>query len=387
MTERPITSKVKRLRQRQRKNDTWAIWWEPEAAIKALGFARVDLDPNRPTWSKREAIRLNREVDIARAGGNNTTRRGNTIEDLIENYRHKELHKKRPKTQASYKLLLTPIVEKWGRALVSEFDKPTMRVWYETLFDHNGPRQAQALIRMMSALFSRAELIGWRPENSNPCFRLKMDTPAPRTRCADWAEIDALCAAALSIGAASMATAIKLAVFQGQRPTNIYTAQLDEFSQITLPIDGGGQETVWIWTLLRTKRNTKGVMRLHPEVAPLVATLVASAKDGQSRLLIDEATGTAYPEDRFSKRFAQVRKIAAVELPSVSTLKFRDFRRTFAMFAREADIHKDDVADVLGNSAATDWQLGETYMPTQFATASRAVMSIKRPAKPKRKKA
>jgi len=387
VSERPITSKVKRLRQRQRKDGTWAIWWEPEPAVKALGFDRVDLDPNRPTWSKREAIRLNQNVHDVRSGISPSAHRGYTIDDLIANYRQRELLKKAPKTQASYNGLLNLISKKWGSVLVSAFTKPILFVWYEALYDKRGPRQAEALIRMMSVLFSRAERIGWRYDNSNPCFRLKMETPKRRTRCANWEEIDALCATALSIGSRSMATAIKLAVFQGQRPTNIHTAKLDEFNQTTLPIDGGGQETVWIWSLLRTKRNTKGVMRLHPEVSPLVAGLIASAKEGEARLLIDEVTDAPYSDDLFSKRFAQVRKIAAVEMPSVSTLKFRDFRRTFAMFAREADIHKDDVADVLGNSAATDWQLGETYMPTQFATASRAVMSIKRPAKPNRKKA
>jgi len=387
MTQRPITTKVKRLRQRQRANGTWSIWWEPEAAVAKLGFSRADLDPTRPTWSVRQAEQMNRQVDFARAGGSTPTRRGNTIEDLINNYRHKELHKKSPKTQASYNGLLNLISRKWGRALVTEFDKPTMRVWYETLYDTSGSRQAVALIRMMSGLFSRAELIGWRAENTNPCFRLKMDTPKQRSRCASWEEIDALCDAADAIGAASMRTAIKLAVFQGQRPNDTRCALADEFSQITIPLDGGDQETVWIWSLMRTKRGTQGVMRLHPEVAPLVADLKQTVTDGQRPLLIDEATGTPYTEDRFSKRFAQVRAIAAQKMPSVASLKFRDFRRTFAMFARAAGINKDDAADVLGNSAATNWQLGETYMPPQFETASRAVMAIKRPDQSKRKKA
>ncbi|HGG04496.1 MAG TPA: hypothetical protein ENK28_03475 [Aliiroseovarius sp.] len=387
MKQRPITSKVKRLRQRQRADGSWAVWWEPEAAVVKLGFARADLDPARPTWSVRQAEQMNRQVDLARAGGSAPSRRGKTIDDLIHNYRQKELPKKSQKTQASYNSLLNLISQKWGRALISEFDKPTMRIWYETLYDSCGLRQAVALIRMMSGLFSRAELIGWRAENTNPCFRLKMDTPKPRSRCASWAEIDALCDAADAIGAASMRTAIKISVFQGQRAGDVRRAQADDFSQVTVPLENGGQETVWVWSLMRSKRGTQGMMRLHPEVAPLVAAIKQNMDDGQQYLLIDEATGTPYTEDRFSKRFASVRAAAARNMPSVSSLNFRDFRRTFAMFARAAGINKDDAADVLGNSAATNWQLGETYMPPQFETASRAVMAIRRPEQTKRKKA
>jgi len=384
MTHRPITKKVKRLRQRQRAGGSWSIWWEPEAAVAKLGFSRLDLDPARPTWSVRQADQMNKQVALARAGGKSDARRGNTIDDLINNYRHKELPKKSAKTQTGYNGLLNLISRKWGHALITEFDKPTMRVWYETLCDTSGHRQAVALIRMMSGLFSRAELIGWRAENTNPCFRLKMDTPKQRSRCASWDEIDALCTAAGMIGATSMQVAIKLAVFQGQRPSDIRTALLGEFKQTTVLTDKGGQETVWVWSLIRTKRGTKGMMRLHPEVVPLVETIKNNPADHHQHLLIDEATGTPYTEDRFSKRFARIREIAAQKTPSVSTLKFRDFRRTFAMFARAAGIDKDDTADVLGNSAATNWQLGETYMPPQFETASRAVMAIKRPEQTRR---
>ena len=62
-------------------------------------------------------------------------------------------------------------------------------------------------------------------------------------------------------------------------------------------------------------------------------------------------------------------------------------RRTFGVWARAGGGSREDVGDVLGNSAAMDPQLGETYMPPSFHTAARAVASIQRPSEQSRKKA
>lgn len=48
---------------------------------------------------------------------------------------------------------------------------------------------------------------------------------------------------------------------------------------------------------------------------------------------------------------------------------------------------QEDVGDVLGNSAGTDWQLGEVYMSAKLATAMRAVDAIQRPKQAGRKRA
>jgi hypothetical protein len=47
--------------------------------------------------------------------------------------------------------------------------------------------------------------------------------------------------------------------------------------------------------------------------------------------------------------------------------------------ARRAGTGRDDVADVLGNSADTDSYLAQVYTAAELATAARAVMAIRRP--------
>ena len=76
---RPIAAPPPRVRQRQRADGTWRLWWEPEQAIRSQGFATVELDADRLTWSQREAQRLNRLVEDARAGRKPRKAGGRTV--------------------------------------------------------------------------------------------------------------------------------------------------------------------------------------------------------------------------------------------------------------------------------------------------------------------
>ncbi len=385
-TRPPIPEKIPRLRQRRR-GDGWRVWWEPTEEVKALGFDVVELDAARATWSAREARRLNAEVDRRRKGGPapKLPSRGRTIDNLIEEYRKSSGWKnRRPKTQSSYNGLLRLISRKWGQRLVVDFTKPVMFVWYETLVEASGKHQALALIRMMSILFSYSELIGWRPENTNPCAKLKAKVPDGRKRTASWAEYDALLAAAAAAGLPSMALAVQLAALSGATETMLVTAAIGEFQKVTV-----AEADVWAWARVRTKRDTYAVLEVHPYAVPALEAAIAGRNDPEAALLIEERTGRAYSADLFRKRWAEIRETAAKSCPSLerTPLQFRDLRRTFGHWARAGGASTEDTGDVLGNSAAVDPRLREVYMATQFATARRAVLAIERPADEKRKTA
>jgi integrase len=243
-----------------------------------------------------------------------------------------------------------------------------------------GDSQAVRLNGMFSILFSFAELTGWRPEDSNPCTRLKVSIPKGRTRVAGWPELDAILDAATTTGLHSIGTAALLSALQGQRETDIIEATCGLFSQITVPADTT-QQMVWAWRVDRSKRGTLGLMPLHPIVLDRVLALL-DGRDPGVRLLTDERTGRDYDEHLFQSRWQTVRREASKHAPTLTgadQLQFRDLRRTFAVWAKAGGSSDDDVGDVLGNTAALDPRLQETYMPPSFATASRAVLSIERP--------
>lgn len=385
MTARPpIPDKIPRLRQRRR-GEGWRVWWEPTAEVKALGFDVVELDAARATWSAREARRLNAEVERARKTGIAPRAAGGTIDNLIGEYRKSSAWKKlRPKTTQSYEGLLRLISRKWGHRRVVDFTKPVMFTWYETLTDASGKHQALALIRMMSILFSHAERIGWRPENTNPCTRLGAEVPKGRTRTATWAEYDALLAAAAAAGLPSMGLAVQLAALSGATETMLVTARIGEFEKVEV-----AELEVWAWARHRTKRDTFAVLEVHPYAVPALEAAIAGRNDPQAALLVDERTGRPYAPDLFRKRWAEIREAAAKACPSLerNPLQFRDLRRTFGTWARAGGATTEDTGDVLGNSAAVDPRLREIYMATQFATTRRAVLAIERPADSARKRA
>lgn len=376
------------LRERRRTNGTTRIWWEPAIAARELGFEVVELDEARLTWSRRQAEKLNADLQRAQRAGRKSSPRGSarSIEALIEDYRKSLafIEGIAPKTQKSYNALFRQIIQKWGAHQVRDFSKPVMWTWYQTIHRAKSAHMAVALIRAMSLLFSHAERIGWRPEGSNPCFRLKMKTPDPRSRSASWAEIDALIGAADRIGLPSIGTAILLSLFQGQRETDVIAARCGDFRERISREDGRRCARIQ-WTFVRSKRGNAGALWLHDEVTPRVRVLLQGAPDDR-RLLHDEKTGGDYHEELFVRRWREVRDAAVLadtrgRLKALASLQFRDLRRTFGILSRAGGATKDDAADVLGNSAATNPRLAETYMPSQLDTASRAVQAIRRPGK------
>lgn len=379
-TKGPLLETVPGLRQRARADGSWRIWWEPNAAALAAGFQVADLSALKPGDAAREARRLNAEAAGHRTGAPAPRPRGAvTLAEVADDYlASMGFRGLSPKSQREYRKNLARITAKWGAELAASFTKPVMRSWYEALHAAHGPRMAQLMIATASILFSHAEMRGWRAENTNPCARLKMATPDPRDRVASWAEVEALLTAAADAGLPSMAAAMSLSLFQGQRETDVFSARRADFYQAPI---GGAQ--VWVWSLIRSKRKTAGMIPLHDQVVPIVAAILARPAPDDAFLLVEERVGRPYDEHLFSKRFTEVRARAAETCPSLTApgqaLQFRDLRRTFGALARRAGALREDVGAILGNTSARDPRLERTYMPPDFATSGRAIGAITRP--------
>jgi hypothetical protein len=394
----PVGDPPPRLRQRQRADGSWRVWWEPETAIKKLGFTTVELPADTPLKAAREARKLNDQVDQARlSGGAPRAKRGPVcIEDVVEDFKKSvQWGELATKTRESYGKSFRLIIAKWGSEPVADFTKPIARTWYESLHRDAGKWQAAALIRLMSILFSHAELRGWRPEMSNPCYRLGITIPKGRSRVASWDEYDALQAAAVRVGLPSIGVLAALSFLAGQRETDCFMATRAEFAaQPVLWPGAAGPVDVWVWDLSRSKTGASGKIMLHPELAPMVAGILKRPAPDDARLVIEERLGRPYDEDLFQSRWGEVRAaaIAGAEgvdpCPTLASLQFRDLRRSFSAHSRRGGASVDDTGDVLGNSAAKNARIKGTYMPAEFFTAARAVAAVARPeSKEERKEA
>lgn len=385
-----------RLRERERADGTWRVWWEAEPAVRKLGFASQDLDASAPMKAARAARKLNDDVDQARVTGSAPRpRRGQVcIDDVATDFKASvQWDRLAPKTRVSYAKGFALILRKWGDVPVADFTKPMARTWYESLCRESGEWQAASLIRLLSILMAHAEIRGWRPENSNPCSRLGVTIPKGRARVADWDEYDALQAAACRVGLPSIGVLAALSMLAGQRETDCMTATREAFSKRSVLWPGATDPVeVWVWDLSRSKTAASGTILLHDELAPLVAGIMDRPAPADARLVIEERLSRPYDEDLFQSRWGEVRA-AAIEgggnyppCPTLATLQFRDLRRSFSVNARRGGASVEDAGDVLGNSAATNTRIKGTYMPAEFFTAARAVTAVARP-KPERKEA
>jgi hypothetical protein len=380
-----------RLRERERSDGTWRVWWEAEPGVRKLGFTSQDLDASAPMKAARRARDLNAQVETARATGKAPApkRGAMCIEDVIEDYkRSTRFERLAAVTQRVYRSRLGQIVRKWGDVPVADFTKPMADTWYESLTRDTGPAAAVALIGTLSIVMAHAERRGWRPENSNPCTRLGIAVPKGRSRAISWDEFDSLQAAAQATGLPSVGLAVALSMLAGQRQTDVLAALRGDFAQVEVTWPGSDTRAkVWVWSLSRSKTGAAGSIMLHEELAPLVEAVLARPAPADAHLVVEERVGRPYDLDLFQKRWVEVRT-AAVDAgcPSLADVQFRDLRRSFGVHARRGGASRTDAGDVLGNSAATDHRLKETYMPPEFFTAARAVSAVARP-KPERKKA
>ncbi|AUC52325.1 hypothetical protein CDO87_03580 [Sagittula sp. P11] len=367
------------MRQRQKADGSWRLWWEPTPAQRAMGAAPEDLDANRPTWSKRRAEEL-RDAAAGkakrRAGSG-----GRTLAALRADYCRSSMFKRlSASTRKGYEADFKRIEDRWGTTHVARIARPDVRTWYEGI-EATAPTMAGKLVRSMSVLMSHAELRGWRPENSNPCSKLKVAPIQRRKRFASWDELDALVKAAEDKGWPNMACAILLAVYSGQRQADVIACELDEMRDVQTP-DG----PVLTWDLERQKRGNRGIVPMHSDVAARLRNRIAGAADGQVRLLLDDVTGAPWSGDLFRKRWAEIRAAAGKACPSIKrpALQFRDLRRTFGILARQGGATRDDIADVLGNGVDVSDALAGIYTPAQIAATQRAVSAVRRPAEERR---
>lgn len=395
--KQPIANKdlVTGMRQRERADGSWRVWWEPTKAMRDKGFEAVELKPDRPTWSIREAERLNADVARVRAGKPKGKAGGRTMAALIASYRQSPKYLNRaPATRSSYDGCLRLIENRIGPDNVTLMDELTVEKELHDIARNNGLAQAHAIRRMLSILFGHAERIKWRPKLSNPCLKETFDLPKvrPRARRADWSEFDQLLEAADRIGETSMRCAIVLAALAGQRQADTGFAELDHFRKVTLdPVQLGlapGEPVeLWAWFIHRRKRGTEGVVPILDAdlVQRLEAQMERARAAGSDLLFFDlvkpERDVPREALDPFTNAWRRVRKEAACKLPDLARLQWRDLRRTMASWSRQGGASRDDAGSVLGNSVATNWDLSETYMPPDLPSAFRAVSAIQRPTK------
>lgn len=391
----PILDAVPGLRQRLRADGCWRIWWEPTAAQRRKGMANAELSDLAPGTAARRAKALN--IEAARKVRPDTaaeTIRPGSVNDLIAQYRASlKFTQRAASTQETYSADLRAIAAKWGPQPVRLIDDMMMELWYEALFAAKGPFRSIAILRMMSVLMAFAEKRKLRGRGTNPVRDLEMVKPQGRSRVGSWAELDALIAAARALAregqdwARHIRVGMMLSLYGGQRQNDVWLARPAAFSRFLVAVPGQDRpRALWVWSMTRQKRGNAGHIPIAAAAVPalrlqLRLAATSAAAGGPGTLLWHPGTGRAFDRHSFAACWQQVRARAAETMPSVATLQWRDLRRSFGHLSRAGGASRDDVADVLGNTAHENPELTAVYMGPQLVTTLRAVDAVARSKK------
>lgn len=377
----PVLDPRNGLRQRQRADGTWRVWWEPTGGEAAAGAVAVDLSDLAPGDAQRKADQLKARAQ-GKAGSTPAPRQG-TVDSVIADYRASRFWAGlQASTQRSYAADLRAVSAKWGPVVARAITTPEVDRWYDALLAEKGRFRARALHRMLSIVMAHAKRRGLA--DANPCADIKTLMPPKRQRRGTMAELAALLTAARSLRLRSVRAALMLVIYGGgQRQADLLKARPADFTRMPLQLVGmSAPRPFLVWQVTRQKRGNEGALVINPAAAPVLRLQLRLAAARGLPLIFDEGTGAAYSPRLFWKRWEAVRALAAVAQPSVATLQWRDLRRTFANLARAGGASIDDVGDAIGNTAAKDEGLRQVYMAAQLETSARATLAV--PALPRK---
>ena len=334
-------------------------YWQPNKKLRNLGFLprRLAERTNSLPDAIREAEALNAELDAWRAGETvDLTPQEGTLPWLIRHYQQSEKYKGlAPKTQRSYDQCMK-IIEAWSEqashSQIASIVPLAVERFYKSMLDT--PHQAAAVIRVLRILLNRA--VKYRLIDSNPAAKPEIRSPAPRD--AVWTDeaTRVLIETANNNGRRSIALAVMLAKYTGQRQGDILRLSWNQYDGETL----------------RLRQRKTGKVLAVPVIAILRQWL-----DGTSQaspiIVLSEATGRPYREDNFRHVFSDIRDRAGV-----GELQFRDLRRTAAVQLAEAGCTAPEIAAITGHAIESTQKILETYVPRTSTMARNAMLKLER---------
>ena len=358
------------LKPRRQPNGSYRPRWEPGPGLRARGFSGEDLKDDAGAWLGLEAAIARAETLNAEAAGAPRPRKKlvaetRTCRALVETYyRSADFKHLAAQTQYDYRLKLGVWLQTFGDELVRAVRKPHLVAYWQAMHDARGHHMAAGINRVVGAVMTHAELIGWRDEDTNPAHKLKRPTPPGRLRLGTPEEITALIDAGDAQGLSSIGDAVLLALHSGQRQQDV----------LVLPetlIDAGA--------LRLSQAKTKARVD-----APMTPQLLKRLEDARRRkrlsgiwqapeIVVSETTGRAYRADHFRHTFAAVRAEAAERCPSVAGFHFQDLRDTAVTRLALAGCDLIRIIAITGHSAASVQMIMKHYLTLNSAMAAEAI--------------
>ena len=363
------TLKVRHLVIKPGRGGAQRCFWQPSPALRKLGWRGHALKDGEGNFlplpqAIAAAEAMNAQLDAWRQGDRAAGLPGkppaaDSLSALIAAYKaSRHYQTKKPATRKGYDHLLTVLIRWAGDTPIAAITAPRIQVLYESLYDRT-PGGANHLITMLRTVLAYAVLMGKLPANPASKPRL-MGT---RRRHQIWPEsgMEAAVRAADTLGYHSLGTAVMMAYFLAQRPTDVREMTRASY-----------RDRMFIFRQSKT-----GAAIDVPAVAELQRRMAAElARHDHLTILICETTGRPWTEENLSHVFARVRAQALEEAPEIGDLLFRDFRRTGVVQLALAGCTIPQIASVSGHSLKTVHEILETYLPRTSELAAQAIANL-----------
>lgn len=312
----------------RRKGDGW--YWEPSRRLRRLGFRPVTLGTDEALAIAR-AKELNAKVygEVAREPYEPPVRK-ETIAWVIKHcyLPSAQFTGLADKTKIGYLRALSQI-ERWaGDQPARMVTRKAIKAWQRALEESTSRLSAAATLRVLRIVMGVAVDEGLI--SINPALKLRLSSPGERDRTWTDIEISKFCDTAISMKRRSLALAVQLALWLGQRQADIL-----KLSWSKIDIEQG---------LIFVKQQKVKRELLIP-IAPDLLEWIEKTPKVHEQIVISEGTAAPYLEDNFRARFAEVRAAAGLD----TDLLFMDLRRSAATRLGQAGCTTSQVMAITGH--------------------------------------
>lgn len=365
--------------------------FEPSPTLRSRGYQGHDLkteagewmsEAETRAWSAAFSRKLEEEARQAKRrrgrpkapSGLPFARRSVSVGDLLEDWlnldHNPSLADRRPNTIRYYRQQLTVIETRapdiWNAA-AEALDKSICIGLYDKLRREAGLHTASATLRILGIGLQWGMDRGRLPDMLvNPAHKLKMKTPEPRVRFATKAEVAHLVATADRLGRPELGDMVTLAVWSGQR-------QADRLA-FTYSSRRNGR-------IAFRQEKTRAMVSIieAPELAKRLEASMERRRQAEvisPYVVLDEKRWLPFQADYYRHLFEDLRRAAAVDMPSLADLRDQDFRDTAVTWLAMAECTIPEICAITGHSFVTANTVMKHYLALNEDLADSAMAKM-----------
>ena len=375
------------------------FYWQPSATLAKAGWKAQSLGQELAPAIAAAELR-NAEIAAWRTGGGpigkvKTYAERMSMAALIRLYKeHKRYTTLAKSSQIGYASTLR-LIEKWatenksGDIAVASITRKSVEGLRDALMapDAKGVvmhHRAHTTLKILRTLFQFAKKGGFI--TVNPAEDYDLIAPEPRHQVWSKENIEAFKSTAIAMGYPSVAFAVEIAEYTGQREGDIMRMGSPHIREMHgldpethRHLAGPDGRVVGIY-MQQSKTKAQIGIPIYGDIRTKIEKAIA---DNARRdipimtILAHERTGRPWVTNNFSHVFLRIR-LRAIELghTELTDLQFRDLRRTCIVRMGERNLEDAFIASISGHRLQSIKKILEVYLPRNDKMAARAIVAM-----------